>query len=254
MFREKLRTESPKARKKHGTAYYAVMMFTSAIEFALGTNAGYLMYQNFTITLYGMLHNELGASALTTILAFVFGSAIFVGGMWTFAGFIDNLEDARAYREAYGTATWPVALIWTGLFLVMALDFTTLLFRLTFFNEKGALSLFAFFCVLIILPPVLGPLIHVLEHTPRERRLAKVRNYVEQLDTDEIERVAREMDADLRTRWLNGDATARTEHYDRVQALRDEAYDQEQATIQERERKKAEKNRPLPLDSRRKQA
>src|ERR1035438_4109710 len=140
---EKLRM-SQRQKKKHTTAYYAAMCFTCVIEFALGTNAAFLMYQNFKVTIYSMLSIELWASILTIILAFAFGFGVFLGGLWTFAGFIDNIEDAKAYRKEYKSGHWPQGLIWAGLVLVVGLDFTTLLFRVAYFSEKGATSLFAF--------------------------------------------------------------------------------------------------------------
>ncbi len=71
------------------------------------------------------------------------------------------------------------------------------MFRAPYFAEKGALALFAFFVILIFLPPILGPSIHVLEHTPRDRRPAR----------------ARQDAADLRSRWLNGDVSALQDYY-----------------------------------------
>lgn len=252
----KLRTEPSKAPKKHGTAYYAAWSFTCVIEFALGTNASFLMYQNFLITVYAMLKSEVWSSLLTVILAMAFGAGIFMGGMWTFAGFIDNLEDAKAYRKEYRTSSWPQALIWSGLALVMALDLTTLFFRLAFFNEKGALALFAFSCVLIVLPPVLGPLIHVLEHTPHNRQLAKVRVKTEHRHTANLMRVADEIDDDLLNDLLSEDEdtsqAALDEHYRRVEARRQEVTSQSQADQQEDNAAEERKNRPLSLAPRRK--
>lgn len=234
---DKLRVEPPRA-KKHGNAYYAAMIFAMVIEFALGTNAAFLMYQNFKVTVYSMLSNEVWASILTIILAFAFGAGVFAGGMWTFAGFIDNIEDAKAYREEYGTTYWPESLIWAGLFLVVGLDFTTLLFRVAFFNEKGATALFAFFCVLIVLPPVLGPLIHVLEHTPRDRGKVKARDYASRIDSQRIMTAVQNMDDDLRTRYLEDhDESAITEHYERVASERQSNYEFEQGRIAERQAK-----------------
>ena len=234
---EKIR-EPRQDNHKHSKAYYAAMVFTCVIEFALGTNAAFLMYQNFKVTIYSMLSIELWATILTIILAFAFGAGVFAGGMWTFAGFIDNLEDAKSYREEYGTSYWPESLIWMGLLLVVGLDFTTLLFRVAFFNEKGATALFAFFCVLIVLPPVLGPVIHVLEHTPRDRTKVKARDYASRIDSQRIMTAVQNMDDDLRTRYLEEhDESAIAEHYERVASERQANYDFEQQRIAERQAK-----------------
>ena len=245
------------AKKNHGAAYHMAMIFTVVIEFALGTNAAFLMYQNFKITVYTMLSNETWATILTIILAFAFGAGIFLGGMWTFAGFIDNLDDARAYRKEFKTGKWPEVLIWSGLVLVVILDFTTLTFRYAFFGEKGALSLFAFSCVLIILPPVLGPLIHVLEHTPHKRQMAKVRVQAEQRHTALLSRVADEIDDDLLGDLLSDDeATSQAavdEHYRRVDARAAEVQSQQDKEQKDAAEGEGRRNRPLSLASQRKQ-
>lgn len=239
-------------KKKHGTAYYAAMIFTVVIEFALGTNAAFLMYQNFKVTIYALLQVEGWAVFTTVVLAFAFGVGIFLGGMWTFAGFIDNLDDAKAYSEYHGIGDlggthWPEALLYLALVLVMALDLTTLLFRSAYFSEKGATALFLFFCVLIVLPPVLGPLIHVLENTPRNRREAKIRQRVERLDVDSMESALQTMDHDLRSRILSNDPNdvkaAWAEYYARVADTRQANYDLEQQRMRDKKMKQSRKNK-----------
>lgn len=238
--------KTPRDRKKHTGAYYAAMVFTCVIEFALGTNAAFLMYQNFKVTVYSMISMELWANVVTIILAFAFGAGVFAGGMWTFAGFIDNLDDAKAYKNHYHSNGWPISLIWAGLLLVVVLDFTTLMFRVAYFNEKGALSLFAFFCVLIVLPPVLGPLIHVLENTPRNRREAKIRQYAERLDIDGQEKAIRDMSPALRAKALSNDPRevnqAFQEYYQGIDDEKSAQYAAEGEKIRIRQEGEARKN------------
>jgi hypothetical protein len=248
MFSRQKVYEPKKAKKRHGFAYWIIGLFTFAIEFMLGLNAAFLVYQSVIIVAENMLRGtglEPLAAIITLIASLAVGICLVLGGCWTFAGFMDSLDDAKAYRQHYATGRWPVAMVWCLEIAVVALDFTTLMFRSSYFAEKGATSLFAFFVILIFLPPVLGPLMHVLENTPRDRRLAKTRRYAEQLDTDEIEHVVQVMDPDLRSRLLNGDGSALTEHYARVDAIRNENHVYEQQQVAERQRGDAEKNRPL---------
>lgn len=246
-----------KARKRHGFAYYIVGLFTLAIEFMLGVNAAFLVDQSVIIVADNMLAGTVFASLASFIALFAslaVGLCFVMGGLWTFGGFIDSLDDARAYCETYGTRGWPVVMVWALFLGIIALDFTTLGFRAAYFAARGETSLLAFFVILILLPPILGPLLHVLEHTPRDRRLSKVRQFAEALETDDMEYNIRVMEPDLRTRLLNGDATALNEHYDRIRAaeLDDQAYEQQK--IQERKAKQRQARRPLALAFRRGQA
>lgn len=237
-----------KARPRHGAAFYVIGLFTFAIESMLGVNAAFLVWQSISIVGDNMLKGTFLAPIaplITLIISLAVGFCFISGGMWVFGGFMDSLDDARAYVDAYGSGRWPVVLVWLLMVAVVALDFTTLLFRASYFAEKGATALFAFFIILIFLPPVLGPLIHVLEHTPRDRKLAKARVYAEELETDDVTSLVEVMDSDLRSRWLDGDASAIEEHHNRVAAARAEAYAYEQQKIKEREEKRAAKNRPL---------
>lgn len=237
-----------KAKKRHGFAYYVVGLFTLAIEFMLGVNAAFLVDQSVVIVADNMLAGTMFAPLASFIALFAslaVGLCFVMGGLWTFGGFIDSLDDARAYVAEYGTSSWPVVMVWALFLGIIALDFTTLGFRAAYFTARGETSLLAFFVILILLPPVLGPLLHVLEHTPRDRRLSKVRQFAEALETDDMEYNIGIMDADLRTRLLNGDKTALNEHYERVRAaeLDDQAYEQQK--IQERKGKQKQANRPL---------
>lgn len=246
-----------KAKKRHGFAYWIIGLFTFAIEFMLGLNAAFLVFQSVIIVAENMLRDtglEPMATIITLIASLSVGFCFVFGGCWTFAGFMDSLDDAKAYRDTYGTNSWPVAMVWCLEIAVVALDFTTLLFRASYFAEKGAGALFCFFLILIFLPPVLGPLIHVLENTPRDRRLAKTRRFAEQLDTDELERVVQTMDPDLRTRLLAGDGSALQEHYARIESIRAENRDYEQQQMARQKQGQAEKNRPLVSASLRQQA
>jgi hypothetical protein len=227
-----------KTKKRHSAAFWVIGLFTVAIEGMLGLNAAFLVDQSLRIVVGNMLKDTpfIGLAGMITLLAgLVVGLCFVLGGIWTFAGFMNSIADARAYQKANKTNSWPVVMVRLLFGAVILLDFTTLCFRATYFAERGALALFAFFLIIICLPPVLGPLIHVLENTPRDRRLTKARQYGEQLETDDIYSVVETMDPDLRSRWLNDDATALQEHYDRVNQQRQEAYEYEQQKIQERD-------------------
>jgi hypothetical protein len=242
------KVERKKVKKKHGLAYYVVLLFTLAIELMLGINAAFLVSQSVSIVARNMLDGTAFAGLAPLIALFcslAVGACFVMGGMWTYAGFIDSLEDAKAYVQEYGTWNWPVWLIWAAFLAIIALDFTTLAFRAVYFAQRGETALLGFFIVLILLPPILGPLIHVLEHTPRDRRLSKVRQFAEALETDDMETVVQTMDPDLRSRMLNGDQSAIQEHYNRVDAMRAENAAYEQQKIQEREEKRKHSRAPL---------
>jgi hypothetical protein len=239
-----------KAKKKHGTGFWVVWIFTFAIEFMLGLNAAFLVDQSVSIVVRNMLAGtgvDGVAPIITLIAALAVGFCFVFGGMWTFADFMDSLEDARAYCKYYGTNKWPVVMVCLLFVAVILLDLSTLLFRSAYFAEKGALALLAFFVILIALPPILGPLIHVLEHTPRDRRLAKARQFAESIESDHIDMVVQEMDHDLRTRWLGGDATALDEHYQRLDDIREDNRLYEQSQVSKRDDTQQHANRPLPM-------
>jgi hypothetical protein len=237
-------SKNTKAKKRHGAAFWIVGLFTFAIESMLGLNAAFLVDQSLSIVVGNMLRGTpfAGLAPLITLFAgLVVGVCFVAGGVWTFAGFMDAIADAKAYAKAYRTNNWPVWTVRALFAAIILLDFTTLCFRATFFAERGALFLFIFFLIIIALPPILGPLIYVLDNTPRDRKLTKARQYGEQLETEDIYSVIEQMDPDLRSRWLADDPTALQEHYDRVAQRRQEAYEYEQQKIQERE----QTDRPL---------
>jgi hypothetical protein len=233
-----------KAKKRHGAAFWIVGLFTFAIESMLGLNAAFLVDQSLTIVVSNMLRDtpfSVLAPLITLFAGLVVGVCFVAGGVWTFAGFMDAIADAKAYAKAYKTNNWPVWMVRALFVAIILLDFTTLCFRATFFAERGAFFLFIFFLIIIALPPILGPLIYVLDNTPRDRKLTKARQYGEQLETEDIYSVIEQMDPDLRSRWLADDATALQEHYDRVNQQRQDAYEYEQQKIQERD----QTDRPL---------
>ncbi len=245
MFRKKA---SKPASKRHSFAYYVVGLFTLAIEFMLGVNAAFLVDQSVII----VANNMLAGTFLATLAPFIallaslaVGLCFVMGGLWTFSGFIDSLEDAKAYCTEYAAGWWPVAMVWFLFVGIIVLDFTTLAFRAVYFSARGESSLLAFFVVLILLPPVLGPLLHVLEHTPRDRRLAKVRQYAEAIETDDVELAIREMNPALRTRLLNGDQSAFTDYYAQAQQEQEMYESAERQKLYEREAKRQRARRPL---------
>lgn len=238
------------AKRRHGMAFYIIEVFVFAIEFMLGVNAAFLVDQSISIVAEHMLAGT-GlapfADLITLVASLAVGFCFVAGGMWTFTGFMTSLEDAQAYQREYATRKWPTVMVWALLVAVVALDATTLAFRAAFFAEKGATALFAFFAILIFLPPILGPLVHVLEHTPRVRRLSKIRQFAETLEVDDAETVVKQMDPDLRSRLLAGDTEAVEEHYARVAAQRQAARQYELQKVHEREEKRAHAARGLPF-------
>lgn len=259
MFSQKLRTEPQKAKRRHTPAFYVIGLFTFAIESMLGVNAAFLVWQSVSIVARNMLSDtplESFAAFITLIISLAVGFCFVMGGMWTFSGYLDSYKDAKAYEDHHGTRVWPRFIVVSLALLVLGIDFSTLMFRASYFGEKGAGALLAFFILLIPAPFALGLLMYVLENTPRDRRLAKVRSFAEQLDTDHIEQVVTTMDPDLRTRLLNGDADAIQEHYERVEAAHEEAEALERARVEEKNARKQEKhhrqtnaNRPLEVGS-----
>lgn len=228
-----------RAKRKHTLAFYVVGTFAFSIELMLGINVAFLVDQSLGIVAHNMLDGVPLLSALATVIPLVIslliGACFVLGGMWTFAGFMDNLDDARAYAEEYATNKWPVWMVWLILIAVIALDFTTLAFRAAYFAEKGAAALVWFFVILILVPGILGAFLHVLENTPRDRRMVKAERNVEQIDADAYEEALRTMPDDLRTRYLDGDETALQEHYDTIQAERDEARQREIEAMERRD-------------------
>lgn len=227
-----------KTRKRHGVAFWVIGLFTLAIEGMLGLNAAFLVDQSLRIVVGNMLAGTSVADLapfITLVAGLIVGVCFVLGGVWVFAGFMDSIQDAKAYQKAYKTSGWPATMVRLLFGAIILLDFTTLCFRASYFAERGAIALFAFFLIIIFLPPILGPLIYVLDNTPRDRKLTKARQYGEQLETDDIYSVIEQMDPDLRSRWLADDESALQEHYDRVAQQRQEAYEYEQQKIKERD-------------------
>jgi hypothetical protein len=243
-----------KVKKSHGAAFYVIGTFTLAIESMLGINAAFLVDQSIAIVAKNMLDGTPLASLASIIpllVSLAVGFCFVAGGLWAFSGFMDSLDDARAYIEEYDSGKWPVRLVWALIIAIVALDLTTLVFRAAYFAEKGAAALLFFFLILIFLPPILGSLVHVLENTPRERQLAKVRTNAVVQESQRAAHILEAMDADLQTRWINGDRDgACKEHYERVEAdLKEERlYKQQQQEAKERgKQKKLYGNTTRPL-------
>ncbi len=232
MFGQKLQVASTpiKAKRHHGFAFYVVGAFAFAIETMLGINVAFLVDQSLSIVTHNMLDGTFLAGLapiIALIVALAVGFLFVFGGMWTFAGFMDSLDDARAYATRYTTWEWPVYLVWAMIVAVLLLDYTTLLFRAAYFGDKGAAALFWFFIILILMPPILGCLLHVLENTPRERRQVKAERNIEQLDADAHEYALQTMPDHLRTKYLDGDTGALDLHYQSLQEITEDARQRE---------------------------
>lgn len=237
-----------KARKHHSAAYYVIGTITFAVEVMLGINAAFLIDQSVSIVARNMLDGTPIAS-LATGIALILSIILSVGfaawGFWTFGGFMDTLKDVQAYQEEYGTRSWPVVLVWASAVLIILIDCATLFFRAAYFAERGEGALLVFFAAIIIIPFPLGCLMYVIEHTPRKRQLAKMRQFASSVEISALDTVIQEMDDDLRSRWLADDATALQEHYDRIAAAQEEDRLYSQGLIEERQRGKEEEQRPL---------
>ena len=238
-----------RAKRKHTLAYYVVGAFAFSIELMLGINVSFLVDQSLAIVAHNMLDGvpfvSLLADFIPLVISLLIGTCFVLGGMWTFAGFMDNLDDAKAYKDEYASNDWPVAMVWAIMIAVILLDLTTLAFRAAYFAEKGATALVWFFIILIFVPAILGAFLHVLENTPRDRRIVKAERHIAQVDADAYEETLQTMPDHLRTRYLNGDETAMEEHYSNVQADRDSLRQQEidaMAARDELARKRQEQN------------
>lgn len=241
------RTAKP-AKKRHSRAYYIIGVFSFAIEAMLGLNAAFLADQSLVLVCDHMLGGTpfaLLAPLIALTVSLAVGAAFIMAGMWTYNGFIQTLETARAYRRYYGSSSWPLLGVWSLLLCVLGLDLTTLGFRAAYFSAKGETALLGFFLILCFVPLVLGAILHVLEHAPVNHRLAQLRHYAQELQADEVESSIRSMDADLRDRLLSGDSTAMDEHRQRVAAIQEENAALEQRRMQESRSRQEEYNRPL---------
>jgi len=244
-------------KKNHGMAFYVIGAFTFAIESMLGINAAFLVDQSVSIVTDNMLKDtplSPLSGMITLVVSLAVGFCFIFGGMWVFSGFMDSLDDAKAYTKEFKSKRWPETMVWLLMFAVIALDFTTLVFRSAFFAEKGALALFAFFVILILMPPILGPLIHVLEHTPHNRQMAKVRVQTEHRHTASMTKIANDIDDDLLDDLLSDDhdvsQSAVDEHWRRMDARENEKIDGKRARQDEQEEGQEKKDRPLSLASR----
>ena len=238
--------QKTQVKKHHGLAFWIVGLFTLAIEIMLGVNAAFLADQSLLIVCKNMLDGTPIAflSQLIALVGSLFvGASLMMGGMWTFGGFIDSLDDARAYIKYYGTSSWPVWLLWLAFLAIIGIDITTLLFRQSYFASRGESALMGFFIILIFLPPVLGPLLHVLENTPRHRREAKARREVEAIEADDTVEAVRSMSPELRRRLLEGDTSAFTDYYEQARLEEENAQAYEQAVIEARAHRQAEAER-----------
>ena len=259
----KFASATNKARKNHGIAFYVVGLFTFAIEAMLGLNAAFLIDQSLSIVSDNMLRDTplFPFSALIALLiSLIVGLCFILGGMWTFAGFMRSLDVARAYiKKNCPGKVWPRRGFQGLLFSVIALDFSTLCFRATYFADKGAVALFIFSCILIMMPPILGVIIYVLENVPHDFQMSEVKVLAENRLTEISKSIVNEIDDDLLPYLLskNDDSTpvvedvtyAHEEHYRRMASRQAE---QSQIAASN---KSVEENRnsPLALISPRKQ-
>jgi hypothetical protein len=232
----------------HGLSWYVIGIFSFAIEAMLGINSAFLVHENMHVVSQQLLTETFlspFAATIALVISLAFGACLVAGGMWMFTGFLDSLDDARAYGDHYGASwQWPVLLVFFVAASIILLDLATLMFRAAFFAEKGAVWLLVFFAVLIPVPAILGVLMHVLEQTPRDRRLAKAHQYASSLEVADVTAAIQAMDADLRSRYLEGDDDALKEHYQRVETMRQEGAAYEQARIEQRKQKQAQKYTP----------
>jgi signal transduction histidine kinase len=240
--------QPPKAKKRHSLAWHVIGLFTLAVEGMLGINAAFLVHQSVVIVADNMLMGTFLAPLaliITLIISLSVGFCFIAAGVWMFSGFMNSLDDARAYSKHFGAKRWPVMMVWSFALAVLALDFTTLAFRASYFAEKGAIALFVFFVILIFMPFILGLLMHVLENTPRDRRLAKAKYVAQAIEMDDVTNAVQEMDDDVRRMWLNGDTEeALQEHKRRIEARLQEQIDYEEAQRAEQEEKEMQKHLP----------
>lgn len=242
-----------KAKKHHSVGYYVFWWMCFIIEVLLGINVAFLVDVNLQVVAVHMMEGVtlLGMSLepVAITVAFVISLAVaacfMMGGMWTFSDFLDSYRDAEEYERAEGTSwPWPRLLMVAFLLVVMALDFFTLQFRATYFASTGETALFAFFCVLIVMPFLLGCLIHVIENTPRDRRLTKAYNYAQQVATGDEERAVQYMTAGERDMYLSGNRDdAMASYYARtgqLSAERTRVEEERQADRQQRLAERAE--------------
>jgi hypothetical protein len=242
----KIFTGPAKAKKHHNFAYYVMQWFCLIIEVLLGLNVAFLVNENLQIILHHMMQGVfLGivATVVAGLLSLAVAACFTLGGMWTFAGFLDSYKDAEAYEQAEATwGPWPRGLMILLLLMMMALDFFTLQFRATYFAQQGEAALFNFFVVLIALPFVLGCIIHVIENTPRNRRQTKAFNYAQQVAVGDEERAVQYMTPQERDQYLSGyrdDALA--SYHSRINDQRDAGYQAEQDRKTGKQMKLAEK-------------
>lgn len=247
----KISTEPQKAKKlKHGPIYWIILLFVFAIEAMLGINAAFLVHESAAVVVTNLLVGTPFAGlevVVILVISLAFGVCLMCGGMWVFGWFKDSLEDAKAYVEETGESEWNVRRLHLIKWAIYGIDITTLLFRSSYFDEKGLLPLMAFFVILIFLPGPLGSMLYVHEHTPRDRRMSRARQKAEIRVSQDAERAVDYMDPDLLARWVEGDETAYQEHLDRVETQRQEGYDREQAAMNARDKKQKDAHRPLPL-------
>src|SRR5690348_11065909 len=202
--------------RRYPLAYWIIGLFTLAIEAMLGINAAFLVDQVSQVMAENMLRGTQWSSYAFLIALFVglgFGFCLCVGGLWTFTGFIDNLEDAKAYIKDSGGSWLSVVALWTLAILIMLLDVFTLFFRLDYFKEHGSTPLFWFFVILIPMPMLLGYLMYVLSNVPQSRHEAKALARAVRLNTADLQHAVESMDPDLRNRFASGDKSALEDHY-----------------------------------------
>jgi len=230
--------------RRYPLAYWIIGLFTLAIEIMLGINAAFLVDSVLQVMIDNMLSGTQWSALSPTIallLGLGFGFCLTVGGLWTFAGFVDNMEDAKAYIDASGASWFSMAALIGLAVLIMGLDLFTLFFRMDYFKEHGATPLFWFFVILIPMPMLLGYLMYVLSNVPQYRYEARAKAAATRLSTADLQHAIENMDPDLRNRFANDDKTALTEHYERIETARTADREREREKLQVKEDKKREK-------------
>jgi hypothetical protein len=234
-------------KRKHNIAYYVIGLFTLALEAMLGINAAFLANQSVGFVIRDLLESTGWASLAPVISVFVsagFGASLMCAGLWTFSGYLTTWKKAKAYRKKYAKWDWPQLLCITVVVGIMGLDYATLGFRSTYFGKQGEGSLMLFFGIMIPLVWILGLFMHMVDHAPREARLAEVTQEAEAIDTDHLERAIRGMDPDLLHRYLSQNPAeseaAIQEYYDQQHTLREAGQQIETQAMSERDQRNAE--------------
>ena len=184
----------------HNASFFkwVAFLFACVIEFLLGVNVFNLVQVSTQAAIPDIPY-------IAPIVALIAGIAMFFGGVFVFLGSGYAHKAARDYTTYYGVIAWREFIVKALVVAIVALDITSLAFRMQNLKTDNPIPLLVFFVILALLPPVLGVIVDVFVNRPVKSRLADTIQNVKINTADELGMMLHGMPLSMRLQFLQGD-------------------------------------------------